>query len=201
MKIINQTQDQMSLKDGNISSLVAGVVLMIVGVYIFYQTYSVSGLSKNVLVGVGLFIFGLVVLFLSSAITISIDKSQNKILFLKKRLLGGKSQTYAIQDVLRVELRKSIEMEQGTRSQTGTISMPHQVLKYQSIIIFKDGVELPLENVKNSSGITSGVLMGVNGKEISIANQIAAFLNVPFQEGNPASASTIIPPTTGKMNL
>ena len=100
---------------------------------------------------------------------------------------------YAAQDALRVELRQSMQMVQGVRSQNGTASMPHEVLKRQSVIVFKDGRELPLENIKSSSGAAVGsvVLMGGAGKELSIANQVAGFLNIPFQE---VGAIASVPP-------
>jgi len=52
---------------------------------------------------------------------------------------------------------------------------------------------VPLENVKNSSGVGIGaeVLLGGTGKELSISNQIANFLGVPFQEIGPGVAPTI----------
>jgi hypothetical protein len=199
MKIINQTQDQMNLKDGNASSLIIGLVLILGGSYSIYHFYSASGPSNILWVAAVILLFGLIMIFLSSTITVAIDKSQNQISFLKKRLIGNKSQTFNIQDALRVELRKSYSMQSGTRSPNGGMVMPREVLNYQSVIIFKDGTELPLESVKSSGGtnIGSAVLMGGTGKELSMANQVANFLGVPFQEVGPGPAPTIMgmPPT------
>ena len=74
--------------------------------------------------------------------------------------------------------------------------MPRQVLVSQSVIVFKDGQELPLDHQKDaSSGISLGpaVMMGGQGKEMAIATQVANFLGVPFQE--------IAPPGGGGMGI
>jgi hypothetical protein len=43
--------------------------------------------------------------------------------------------------------------------------------------------------------------MAGTGKELSIAKQVASFLNVPFQEVGQGSASTIIGPGAGGINI
>jgi Tetraspanin family. len=193
MKIINQSENQMSLKDGNVTSLILGAVFIIVGVFGAFGIYSASRFSIPFWVMAVFFLIGLIIIFTSAAILVTIDKTQNQISFLKKRLIGSKAQNYNIQNVLRVELRKSYKMEAGTRNQNGTITPPRQILQHQAVIVFKDGTEVPLENVKNSSGVGIGaeVLLGGTGKELSISNQIANFLGVPFQEIGPGAAPTI----------
>ena len=49
------------------------------------------------------------------------------------------------------------------------------------VMVFKDGQELPLDH-QNSMFLGGAVLMGGSGKEVAIANQVATFLGVPFQE-------------------
>ena len=65
-----------------------------------------------------------------------------------------------------------------------------QVLISQSVVVFKNGQELPLDHQKSSSNMSMGsaVLMGGSGAEVAIANQVATFLNVPFQEIAPPSS-------------
>jgi hypothetical protein len=79
---------------------------------------------------------------------------------------------------------------QNTSANRG-VSVPQQVLISQSVIIFKNGQELPLDHQKSSSGMQLGVavVMGGSGAEVAIANQVAQFLGVPFQE--------IAPPASG----
>jgi uncharacterized protein (UPF0333 family) len=193
MKIINQSENQMSLKDGNALSLILGAVFIIIGVFGAFGIYSASRFSGPFWAMTVFFLIGLIIIFTSAAILVTIDKTQNQISFLKKRLAGSKSQTYNIQNVLRIELRKSYRMQAGTRNQNGTITPPRQILQHQSVIVLKDGTEVPLENVKSSgnAGIGTEVLLGGTGKELSISNQIANFLGVPFQEIGPGAAPTI----------
>jgi hypothetical protein len=96
---------------------------------------------------------------------------------------------YATGDVLRIETRKSWRIENNNVSSGRGVSMPRQVLVSQSVIVFKDGQELPLDHQNSSSGISIGpaVMMGGSGKEVAIANQVATFLGVPFQEIAPPS--------------
>ena len=188
MKIINQTTDELELKEGNASGIVFGIIFILAGVALgFYSHFIVS---PTLWVALGLLVVGIVTVFISSSITVDFNKTSGQITYQTKRLIGGKTTTYAIADVLRVETRKSWRMEQGTRT-GNTISPPRQVLVFQSVMVFKDGRELPLDHQNNSSGMSIGgaVMMGGSGKEVAIANQVATFLGVPFQE--------IAPPTNG----
>ena len=65
------------------------------------------------------------------------------------------------------------------------------MLVAQSVVVFKEGQELPLDHPKQSSSMSVGptVLMSGQGKEVAIATQVANFLGVPFQE--------IAPPNSG----
>jgi hypothetical protein len=69
--------------------------------------------------------------------------------------------------------------------------MPQPVLVSQSVIVFRNGRELPLDHRKTASTTSVGsvVLMEGQGAEAALASQVANFLNVPFQE--------IAPPNSG----
>jgi hypothetical protein len=186
MKITNQTADELMLKEGDAKSIVIGIILILAGVGIgFYIHFAVS---NPLWVALGLLVVGLVVTFMSSSIGVAISKTNGQIMYQTKRLIGGKTAMYSIGDVLRIETRKSWQMENNNSGGRGG-SMPRQVLVSQSVIVFKDGQELPLDHQKSSSGMTIGpaVMMAGSGKEVAIANQVAAFLGVPFQEIAPPS--------------
>jgi hypothetical protein len=184
MKIVNKTADELDLKEGNTSGIVFGIIFVLAGIGLgFYSHFTAS---PALWVGLGLLVVGIVTIFMSSSITVDINKTSGQIIYQTKRLVGGKTAIYDIADVLRVETRKSWRMEQGTRT-GNTISAPRQVLVFQSVMVFKDGRELPLDHQNNSSNMSIGgaVMMGGSGKEVAIANQVATFLGVPFQEINP----------------
>jgi hypothetical protein len=56
--------------------------------------------------------------------------------------------------------------------------------RFISVIVFKNGRELPLDHRQTSSSMSIGpaVVMSSQATEVAIANQVALFLNVPFQE-------------------
>jgi len=181
----------MTLKDGNASGVILGIIFALAGLYGAYHFYPVGGVP--LWVSLAFVVIGILSLLFASTITVSIDKNSGNISFLRKRLLGAKSQTYNTADALRVELRKSYHIEQGARTQNN-ISLPREVMNHQSVIVFKDGTEMPLENMKSSGGSNVGglVLMPGTGKELSISQQVASFLNIPLQEVGPSSAPIIV---------
>lgn len=188
MKIVNQTAGELELKEGNAGGIASGVIIALGGVGLgFYSHFFVSATLWG---AIAFFVVGVAIVFMSSAITVDINKTSGKIIYQTKRLVGGKTATYPIANVLQIETRKSWRTEGGNRSGQ-TISAPRQVLVFQSVIVFKDGQELPLDHQNSSSGMSIGpaVMMGGSGSEVAIANQVATFLGVPFQE--------IAPPTGG----
>ena len=184
MKIVNQTPDQMVLKDSNITGFFLGVLITFGAAFAAYRFYILFGKSNQLWISLGAVVVGLIVLLSSAAITLTINKIQNQIFFQQTRIIGTTSKTFNIQDALRVEMRKAFTQT------TTTGTMRRQTLSYQSIIVFKDGNEVPLESMKNSgSGSINGILMGGTGKELSMASQVASFIGVPFQEVGPGAPS------------
>jgi hypothetical protein len=182
MKIINQTTDTLALKEGDAKTIVIGTILVLAGIGVAFYAHFAP--SNPLWVAIGIFVVGLVTIFASSSITVDINKPNGQVVYQIKRVIGGKAATYATGDVLRIETRKSWRMENGNSNGRGA-SMPRQVLVSQSVIVFKDGQELALDHQNSaSSGMSLGpaVMMGGSGKEVAIANQVATFLGVPFQE-------------------
>jgi len=194
MKIITQDQNQIVLKDGNIAGLIIGAATVIAGGYFFYHEYSFSGFSNTIWIAAAIIAVGLIMIFLNSTITVVLDKAQSQITFSTRRLVGGRAKVYNIRDVARVELREAYHMQAGATGPNGARSMPREVLNYQSVIILKDGTQLPLEHQKSSGGTSVGGIgiMGGTGKELSMSNQVAGFLGVPFQEIGPGSAPGVM---------
>jgi hypothetical protein len=187
MKIINQTADEMALKDGNIGGLILGVVAVVGSLGIGGYSYFSYGWSNGSWVAVVFFVMGLVSLFTAATTTVDIHKSNNQISYQKKRLIGGNQAVYAISDVLRIETRKQWQTESTGGNNDRQM---RQVLVSQSVMVFKDGSEIPLDSQKGGSSVGIGaIMMGGSGKEVAIATQVASFMGVPFQE--------IAPPGSG----
>ena len=182
MKIVNQTTDELTLKDGNAQGIIIGIIFTTIGIVLGFYSHFVVG--TTLWIALGLFVIGLAVVFMSSSISVDMTKSNGQIIYQTKRIIGGKTTTYAINNVMRIETRKSWRMEGANNTGQNGMSMPRQVLVSQSVILFKDGQELPLDHQSRGSTMSMGgaVLMGGSGKEVAIANQVATFLGVPFQE-------------------
>jgi hypothetical protein len=183
MKITNQTADTLALKEGDATGIVVGVVLVITGVVVAFYSHFVP--AAPLWIALGLVVVGLVVVFASSSISVVINKTNGQIAYQTKRVIGGSSAMYAIADVLRIETRKSWRTENNNTGGNRGVSMPRQVLVSQSVIVFKNGQEIPLDHQSGaSSGVSVGpaVMMAGSGKEVALANQVASFMGVPFQE-------------------
>ncbi len=182
MKIISQTADQLVLQEGSASGMIVGILFVIAGAAVGYLGRSSN--ANSIWIALGLVVVGIGVILFSSSITVNANKASGQLFYQKKRLIGGSNTTYAISDILRIETRKQYRMENTANSGNQGASTPQPMLVAQSVILFKDGREVPLDHQKTSSTTTVGsaVLMSGQGKETAMAAQVANFLNVPFQE-------------------
>lgn len=188
MKIVSQSADELVLREGSASGIAVGAVFAVAGLFIGYRFHAANPMV--IWIALAVVVIGLAVILFSSSITVSANKGSGQLLYQKKRIIGAKNSTYAIADVFRIETRRQWRMENQTEGNQGA-SVPQPVLVSQSVIVFNDGQELPLDHQKTASTTTMGpvVVMGGQGAEAAIANRVAAFLNVPFEE--------IAPPNTG----
>ena len=189
MKIVNQSADELVLKEGSTTVIAIGVVFVIAGALGGYFLHHSSPIA--IWIALGVVLIGAAAILFSTSITVDANKASGQISYQKKRLIGGQNSMYAIADVLRIETRKQWRVQNSPPAGDQNVSIPQPVLVWQSVIVFKDGRELPLDHQKTSSTTTIGpaVLMGGQGAEVAIATQVAKFLSVPFQE--------IAPPNIG----
>jgi hypothetical protein len=182
MKIVSQSSDEMVLQEGNIQGIVIGAACIVAGVLAIYFLHSTKPMA--VWIGLAAAALGVGVICFASSITVDATKSKDRLVYQKKRLIGAKISTYAISDVLRIETRKQWRIENAGAPNRETANPPQPVLVAQSVIVFKSGKELALDHQKNSSSMQMGaaVLMSGQGSETAMANRVAAFLGVPFQE-------------------
>ena len=189
MKIINQSADELVLKEGSASGLIAGAAFVIAGVLAWYFLHRSNSIA--VWIALALVAVGLAALLFSSSITVVANKGSGQVSYQKRRLIGAQDSTYSIADIFRIETRKQWQVQNTSAPANQGASMPQPMLVAQSVIVFKDGRELPLDHQKTSSSTSVGsvVLMGGQGAETAIAAQVAKFLEVPFLE--------IAPPNMG----
>src|SRR5580692_9986319 len=189
MKIVSQSANELVLKEGSATGIAVGVICVIAGVFGAYRFHSASPMA--IWIALAVVALGIGVILFSSSITVSVNKASGQLLYQQKRLIGGKDTIYAIADIFRIETRRQWRIENRPPAENQGESVPQPVLVSQSVIVFHDGRELPLDHQKTASTTSVGsvVLMGGQGAETAIAARVAEFLDVPFQE--------IAPPNMG----
>jgi hypothetical protein len=203
MKIASQTSDEMILKDSGVWRLFFGVGLMILGIAFGYFMF-LSGTNNGVpyIVPAVPFIFGLLWTLFFPSIMVDINKSTGQIIYTRKRTIGNKVSNYMVADVARVETRKNWStttvQSQRTQSSGFSIGSPGASrrefeLTSQSVLVFKDGKELPLDNASGGtpSLSTSQSSDAMTERESGIAKKVADFLGVPFQEIEPPQMQNV----------
>jgi hypothetical protein len=190
MKIISQSSDQLVLKEGSASGIVAGSVFAVAGVLV--AIFLRDSIPYAIWIALALLVLGIAITLFSSSITVAANRAGGQLVYEKKRLVGGKTSTYPISDIFRIETRKQWRVDNSPPSGNQSGSMPQPRLVAQSVIVFKNGNELALDHQKTSSTTTVGsvTLMGGQGAETAIAGQVAKFLDVPFQEIMPPNMSS-----------
>ncbi len=185
MKIVSQSPSELVLKEGSTQGIVAGIIIVIVGALVGYLLH--QGRPIVIWISLALVLIGIGVVLFSSSITVIVNIASGQIFYQKKRLVGGNDSTYAVADVFRIETRRQWRTENTAPSGNTNVATPQQVLVAQSVIVFKDGRELPLDHQKTSSSISTGsvVLMGGQGAEVALAANVANFMGVAFQEISP----------------
>jgi hypothetical protein len=194
MKIMSQSADELVLKEGNASGMAIGGGLIVAGALAGYYRHA-SG-PMGVWIALALVAAGVGLILFSSSISVNANRASGQLFYQKKRLIGARSRTYRTADILRIETRKQWRTENTANAgNRPDVSTPQQLLVAQSVIVFKDGREVPLDHQKTSSSMSVGsvVLMGGQGAEVAMAVQVANFLGVPFQE--------IAPPSFGGMQI
>ena len=63
MKIINQTTDELVLKEGNAQGIIFGIIFPVAGIALVFYTHFIVGV--NLWVGLALFVVGIAFLFMS----------------------------------------------------------------------------------------------------------------------------------------
>lgn len=174
MKIIKEDQNVMILKDNNIMVFVVGLIFVLAGLMIIFK----SGFFTNQpptwsgLVGV---LLGGFVIFVAKVVTVSLDKTTNKLVFLRKGLTSKTTREYALDQINEVEL-----------SMTYSSSSKSRGYSYHLAFVFSNGEIIPL-NPGSSS------IIKIMGRQVilekSLGARIASFLGVPFQERRPPTVS------------
>ncbi len=174
MKIVKEDQDLMILKDKNIIVFIVGIIFALAGFAIIFKPDFFTNQPSMWSGFVGVLLGGFVV-FVVKITTISLDKTSNKLLFLRKGLTSKTTKEYNLDQIKEVELLVAY----SSSSKGGGYS-------YHLAFVFNSGEIVPL-----SPGSSS--IIRIMGRQIipekTLGARIASFLSIPFQERRPPTIS------------
>jgi len=175
MKIIKEDQNLMVLKNRNVIAFVVGLIFLLAGIVVIFKPDFFTNQPPLWSGFVGVILGGFVVA-VAKITTINIDKSANKLTFLRKGLIGKSGNEYDLKQIKEVEL--SVAYHSSSKGGGG--------YSYHLAFVFNNG-----EIVQLNPGSSS--IIRVMGRQIipekTLGARIAAFLGVPFQERRPPSVS------------
>jgi hypothetical protein len=176
MRIVKEDENLMVLKDENIMAFAVGIIFFIAGLvaiikpeFFTNQPPSWSGLA-------GIFLGGFVIAA-AKITTVKLDKSANKLIFLRRGLIGKSSDEYDLKQIKEVEL--SVAYNSSSR-RGGRYS-------YHLAFVFNNGEIVELNPYTNSSSIIRMGQLVISEK--TLGARIASFLGIPFQERRPPTVS------------
>lgn len=200
MKILEDSDRKIVLKDSNWGGFVVGIILLLASFYFMYRLipFPMGFDIKLLLIPGLLFLIGALLFFTSNSTTSTFDKDGNVITFVKKSILGTRNKTYQLDQVARLEMREQVIMNNSRQTQGINMGGTPQV-QFQLVMVLKDGTEIPLDHLKSPATTSFGgvAIMGGTGTEKVIGQKLATFLGVPYQEISPMGvnqAPPILPP-------
>jgi len=158
MRILKEEQNLMVLQERNLSAFVAGTIFFIVGFVSIFQDL--------VLLGILVALFGAFIIATTKTVTISLNKSANKLSFFRKGLISQSHQEYDLNQI------KEIEMSRTKNYHVSGIRSVGRYL-YHLAFVLKSG-EVVFFNSSNTSPFIT--------PQRRIGSRVANFLGVPFKE-------------------
>jgi len=185
MKITEETQSLMVLKDNNILvTFPFGILFTVAGLLFVFPTHLF--VENPPLWAALIFIMlGIITIFASRITTITLDKTTNRFSFVVWRLFGKKTQQNSLDQIGKVQFRQIYQ-------ETFSKGQPRARISNQLVFILKNGDEIL---VNQSYGTTIQipffwpiVISGIRKNGVRIAN----FLGVPFEELKPPSIGEVL---------
>lgn len=173
----------MILKDSNVIAFAAGTFFLLVGIIVIVEPDLFTN-QPPFWLGFVFMLFGGGMVVGGKIITVYLDKSANKLIFVQKGLSGRKRKEYDLSQIKEVEL--SVAYNAASKSKGGGHS-------YHVAFVCKSGEIIQLNpghaSVRRFMGrqIIPEKILGV---------RIAAFLGVPFQERRPPTVQETLSAVT-----
>lgn len=207
MKIVQETQAILVLKQKNYVGIFIGILLFAIGVCLLIS----QGVKdiKMLVISIIFILISLLVVVSTKFITLIIDKTSKRITITSKGLMRHSSQNIAIDQVKEVAIEESVTLVRTNNSSTtnsGTFNLSssnpgmRKQVNYVLIFYLKDGQGIPVQIDSPASFSVGGLPIGdylVRNKIIELGNKIANFIAVPFKDNRPPTVNEVI---TGVVN-
>lgn len=187
MKIIQETQNLIVLKDSNLWAWVLGGVFVLAGVIMIVSPTSFVNNTPPMWIGALFVLAGLATILFSKSSVVTLNKETNQFSIARKSIIGGQTQEdYVLNQIKQIELQYRVS-RQNVSSQ-GLNQGMRMKYSYRLILILTDGREVPLTTGFSGASNVGGIL---KIKERVIGEKLAAFLSVPFIDIRPADSQRI----------
>lgn len=181
MKILEQPPNVLVIKKNTVMVAVLGAIFVAGSVYEFVNYHIIHHfpLDPSMIFLGGFFIFGLIFLGLGRTMTFTFDKSSGQAVFVKRRLIGSRTQTYPIASFSQVKIKQQWRTSNNNRGTS-------QELVYTLILLTKEGQELELVDTTSPLRIWVARIPLSPGpaKITKIGERLAGFLGIPFSDSD-----------------
>lgn len=185
MKITQETQNLIVLKDGNLWAWILGEVFVLVGIVAIVSPASFTN-TPPAWAGAISILVGLAVILLVKSSIITLDKDANQLSIVRKSIIGGQTQEdYALNQIKQIELQYRVNLRNFSQGVNRGMRMAYS---YRLVFILTDGREVPLTTGFSGASNVGGIL---RVKERAIGEKLSAFLGVPFIDIRPADSQRI----------
>lgn len=190
MKIIQESESRMVLKDHRYSMFAGGAVFLFIGVGVAYFLSS-QGMVPLAF-GVIFALVGLFIILNTRMVTAVLDKGHGRLSISMRSVLKGESREEEIGKVRGVVLQKDVEVSHSSRRSSGGT-----YYRYTLKFLLEGGSELSLDfgRVGMGSGtmsIIGGLAASPDERKHRDAKQVADFLGVPLKEMGPPPVSDVL---------
>lgn len=193
MKIVDQSDSEMVLKQSPTGSQIFGVIFAAIGLFAII----VANQNKffAFMIGSIFVIFGLLVVVNAKSITIRINRASNTIAMLFKTIIGKKEQQLSFNQIKELAIEAYIQTTGG--------GGPRNQVKHNLVFYTTDGgsILIPFES-KATGWVVMGyqIVTGEKERARELGETIAKYINVPFVYREPPTMSELIKQNTNQAN-
>ena len=173
MKVTKEDSGLMIVKQRNILFFIIAIFFVILGFSAIFSPDLFVSEAPPLWFGLVFILFGFLAVFSIKITTIRLDRSENKISILKKRIAGRQNlEEFPIENVKEIELTVDFSSSSDGKNS----------YSYQLYFVLNDGQNKELgQNVTS----TNKPLNSIFSSQIKTGKRIASFLDVPFLERRP----------------